>query len=333
MSSSLSLPLALILGLVCAVQNPGQTERKLDQQNPPTADGRSPSPGADVSGQLEKGSKPAPNTPAAKVHNADDKVRLEARLVSISVGVADRFGRSVTGLTKDDFEVVDDGVKQDIALFADGDAPVSMGIVYDVSGSMRDLTTHSFGALRRFFETSHEDDEFFVIAFNRKPQLVQDFTPSPNEILNRVVFIKAKGMTALYDATYLAVEKAKQGRHPKKALLIISDGEENSSRYSGGELKRLLEESDVQIYSVGGGTLEWMARLTGGRTFATWDYGQMRDIYTQIAVYLRRQYVVGFYPSDSASTERSHNVRIRVKAPRALGRLTLSYKKSYQSFR
>ena len=229
--------------------------------------------------------------------------------------------------------MVDDGVKQEIAVFADEDAPVSMGIVYDVSGSMSNLTTGSFAALRKFFETSHEDDEFFVIAFNKKPQLVQDFTPSPSEILNRVVFIKAKGMTALYDATYLAVEKARQGRHPKKALLIISDGEENASRYSGSELRRLLEEAEVQIYAVGEGSLEWISNITGGRAYSTWDFDKMRDIYTQIAVFLRRQYVVGFYPTDSASAEREHHVRVRVRAPKGLGRLSLSYKKSYQSFR
>lgn len=334
MSSSLSLSLALLLCLPCASYVPSggsQQERKPDQQNP--APERKPSQSPDASSQVEKGSKPSPNRPAGKDQRADDKLRLEARLVSIRVSVADRFGRFVTGLSKDDFEVFDDGVEQEIAVFADDDAPVSMGIVYDVSGSMNDLTTRSFGALRRFFETSHEDDEFFVIAFNRKPQLVQDFTPSPNEILNRVVFIKAKGMTALYDATYLAVEKAKQGRHPKKALLIISDGEENSSRYSAGELRALLEEADVQIYAVGEGSLGWMTGLTGGRAFSTWDFDQMRDIYTQIAVFLRRQYVIGFYPTGGGSTARWHNVQIRVKAPRALGRLKLSYKKSYESFR
>jgi Ca-activated chloride channel family protein len=334
MNGSLSLPVALILCLLCGTPASSQKERKPDRQDPaqPSVHERSSSPARDA-GRQEKESKTAPDHPAPQARSTDDKIRLEAKLVSISVSVADRFGRFVTGLSKDDFEVVDDGVKQEIAVFADEDAPVSMGIVYDVSGSMKDLTNRSFAALRRFFETSHEDDEFFVIAFNRKPQLVHDFTPSPNEILNRVVFIKAKGMTALYDATYLAVEKARQGRHPKKALLIISDGQENSSRYSGPELRRLLEEAEVQIYAVGEGSLGWMADLTGGRAYSTWEFDKMRDIYTQIAVFLRRQYVIGFYPTDSGSAQREHNVRIQIKAPKGLGRLHLSYKKSYRSFR
>ena len=197
------------------------------------------------------GQQPAPAGPSQK----PPAIKLDTKLVSVTVTVSDRYGRFVSGLTKDDFEVFDDNVKQEIEIFGDEDAPVSMGIVYDVSGSMSDLTSQSFTALRKFFDTSHEDDEFFVIAFNRKPQLVQDFTNSPSDILGKVVFIKAKGSTALYDAAYLAIEKARQGRHPKKALLIISDGEENSSRYSHRELQNLLKEAGVQIYAIGGGVL------------------------------------------------------------------------------
>ena len=270
--------------------------------------------------------------PPARPSQKPGAIKLDTKLVSVTVTVSDRYGRFVSGLSKEDFEVFDDNVKQDIEIFGDEDAPVSMGIVYDVSGSMSDLTSQSFTALKKFFDTSHRDDEFFVVAFNRKPQLVQDFTNSPSDILGKVVFIKAKGSTALYDAAYLAIEKARQGRHPKKALLIISDGEENSSRYSHGELQNLLKEAGVQIYAVGGGVLGLMAELTGGRAFEvtgdpTWD------IFKQIAIYLRHQYVIGFYPTDTTSPARWHKVRLRIKGPRSLGKLTLSYKKDYESFR
>src|SRR5213076_573183 len=130
-------------------------------------------------------------------------------------------------------------------------APLTLGIVYDVSGSMGDLTSRSFQALQRLFETSHREDEYFIIAFNARAQLVQDFTSSPSEIMSRVIFVKAKGSTALFDGVYLGLEKARQGRHRKKALLIFSDGEENSSRYSGRELREMLKESDVPVYSIG----------------------------------------------------------------------------------
>ena len=269
----------------------------------------------------------------------NDKIQLKARLVSMTVTVSDRFGRFVTGLEKRNFQVFDDGVQQEIAHFSDEDAPLTLGIIYDVSGSMGDLTSRSFQALKRFFDTSHQDDEYFIIAFNNRAQLVQDFTTSPSEIMSRVIFVKAKGSTALYDGVYLGIEKARQGRHRKKALLIISDGEENSSRYSGRDLREMLKESDVPVYGIGisqlyqgMGTLQSLSGWSGGMTFAPADEPQTRDIYTRIALMLRHQYAIGFYPTDAASPVDWHKVRLMLSAPRGLGRLSLSYKKGYRSF-
>lgn len=281
--------------------------------------------------------KKAPQDKTGK--KTDDQIRLESKLVSITVTVSDIYGRFVTGLKKENFEVYDNNVKQEIAHFTDDDAPLTFGIVYDVSNSMSDLTNRSFEALKRFFEVSHEDDEYFIVAFNDKPKLVQDFTTSPSEIMSRVIFVKAKGSTALYDAVYIAIEKARQGRHQKKALLVISDGEENNSRYSGKELRRLLQESGVLIYSIGisklmmgAGVLEMISGQSGGRAFFPFDSGEFGDIYTRIAVMLRHQYVVSFYPSDTTSRAKWHDVRIKLTAPKGLGRLSLTYKKGYPSF-
>src|SRR5215467_1644769 len=263
-----------------------------------------------------------------------DTVKIEAKLVNVTLTVSDRYGRFVTGLTRDNFEVYDDNVKQKIEHFTDEDAPISLGIIYDVSGSMSNLTSRSVQALRRFFETTHEEDEFFIVAFNDRARLVQDYTSSIDDILNRIIFIKAKGSTALYDAVYAGIEKAKQGRHPKKALLIISDGEENSSRYSAKELSALLEESGVQVYAVGisklyagAPTLMQLAGSGSGVTYFPMNEGEMRDIYTRISIMLRHQYVIGFYPSDTSANTKWHNVRVGIKAPRGLGRLSLYYKK------
>jgi len=269
----------------------------------------------------------------------DDKIQLKAKLVSLTVTVSDRYGRFVTGLSRKNFDVFDDGVKQEIAHFSDEDAPLTLGIIYDVSGSMGDLTSRSFQTLRSFFETSHQDDEYFIIAFNDRAKLVQDFTTSPSEIMSRVIFVKAKGSTALYDGVYLGIEKARQGRHQKRALLIISDGEENSSRYNGRELRELLKESDVPVYSIaisqlyaGVGTLQWLSNSSGGMTFSPADEPQTRDIYTRIALMLRHQYAIGFYPSNTETSEPWHKIRLMITAPRGLGRLSLSYKKTYRSF-
>lgn len=277
--------------------------------------------------------------PATGTQNPTDTIQLKTRLVSITVTVGDSLGRFVTGLTKRNFEVFDDGVKQEIAHFSDDDAPITLGIVYDVSGSMSDLTSRSFQTLRRLFETSHREDEYFIIAFNDRAKLVQDFTTSPSEIMSRVIFVKAKGSTALFDGVYLGLEKARQGRHQKKALLIISDGEENSSRYSGRELRDMLKESDVPVYSIGIsqlylglGTLQALSSWSGGMTFTPYDEPQTRDIYTRIALMLRHQYAIGFYPTDAESTVDWHRVRINVNAPKGLGRLWVNYKNGYRSF-
>ena len=269
-----------------------------------------------------------------------ERVQLEAKLVSLTVTVSDSLGRFVTGLQKEHFEVFDDGIKQEIAQFGDEDAPITLGFIYDVSGSMGSLTSRAFQSLRRFFETSHEDDEYFIIAFNSRPQLVQDFTSSPSEITDRVVFVKAKGSTALYDGVYIGIEKAKQGRHKKKALLIISDGEENNSRYTARELGNLLKESEVPVYSIGmsyagagAPVLKSLSDSSGGAAFFPAYDPQRRDIYTRIALMLRHQYVIAFYPTDTAANLDWHKVKVTISAPRGLGRLALSYKNGYRSFK
>jgi len=284
--------------------------------------------------------QPVSCTQTGNPQQKDDTLQLRTHLVSLKVTVSDPYGRIVTGLRKEQFEVYDDRVKQEIAHFADADAPISVGIIYDVSGSMNGVIGQSLQALRRFVETSHDDDDFFLIAFNDRAQLVQDFTTSGDKLLSRLMFIKPKGSTALYDAVYLGVEKVKQGRHPKRALLIISDGEDNNSRYSYSELRRQVQEADVQLYAIGvggqlgygTGVLSQITALTGGRAFAAGSGMNFVEICTLIALELRHQYSIGFYPSDALSPVKVHRVQVKVNAPRGLGRLTLNYKTQYESF-
>lgn len=286
---------------------------------------------------------PPPQTPQPREvmkpepQNPLPKVVIETKLVNLTVTVTDRFGRFVTGLAKEDFEVFDDKIAHEIAFFSNDDAPISMGIVYDVSGSMSNFSGRSVAMLRQFFENSHPEDEFCVIAFNNRPQLVHDFTSLPEEIINRAAFIKAKGSTSLFDATYLAVEKVRQGRHHKKVVLIFSDGEENSSRYSGRELKKLLQENDVQIYAIGiggslgggEGTLRFLTEPTGGQTFFPFDPFSTELTYTRLALILRRQYTIGYYPNNVGSGTKWHNVQLVLSAPKEIGKVKLSYKNGY----
>jgi Ca-activated chloride channel family protein len=293
-------------------------------------------------------------TPAAKPDDAkaqkqaDGKITLDTEIVSVVISVTDPYGRFVTGLGKDHFEIFDDKVKQQIAHFTDEDAPVSLGIVYDVSGSMKERVSRSIRALRRFIDTSHNDDDFFLIGFNDRAKLVQDFTTSGDNILGKLMFVNPHGSTALYDAAYLAVEKVQQGRHTKRALLIISDGQDNNSRYTYKELRGRVKEADVQIYAIGitdpvndslagfgRGVLEEITRMTGGRAFFPNAYNEpeLVEICTRIALELRHQYSVGFYPTDIGSEVKWHKVQIKVNPPRGLGRLSLSYRDGYPSFK
>ena len=260
-------------------------------------------------------------TPNQVKKKSEDKLVPSTRLVSTTVTVTDSFSRFVTGLGKDHFEVYDDKVKQEIAHFSDEDAPVSLGIVYDISGSMKERTRRSLGALKQFIETSHEDDDVFLMAFNDRPTLVQDFTASADRLINRLTFVSPGKSTALYDAVYVAVEKVGQGRHSKKALLVISDGQDNNSRYSYKELRNRVKEADVLIYAIGitdpyndslagfgRGLLEEIARMTGGRAFFPNGYNEpeLMEVCTRIALELRHQYAIGFYPSDTSNRAKWH---------------------------
>src|SRR5215216_5302744 len=285
---------------------------------------------------------------APKLAKPDGQIVLGVGVINVIISVTDPYGRFVTGLGKDHFDIFDDKVKQQIAHFTDEDSPVSLGIVYDVSGSMKERIMRSIKALRRFIETSHDDDDFFLIGFNDRAKLVQDFTPSGDQVVSHLMFVQPKGSTALYDAAYLAVEKVAQGRHTKKALLIISDGQDNNSRYTYKELRNRVKEADVQIYAIGitdpasdslagfgRGVLEEITRMTGGRAFFPNAYNEpeLVEICTRIALELRHQYSIGFYPTDMTSEAKWHKVQVKVNPPKGLGRLSLTYREGYQSFK
>lgn len=317
-------------------------------QNPEPVKAKSGEPAPAPTTADEKAvAKPA-DVKSLKTNQTTDRVQLSTAIVNVIISVTDPYNRFVTGLGKDHFEVFDDKVKQQIAHFSDEDAPVSLGIVYDVSGSMKERISRSIRALKRFIETSHDDDDFFLIGFNDRAKLVQDFTPSGDQITSHLMFVQPKGSTALYDAAYLAVEKVQQGRHTKKALLLISDGQDNNSRYTYKELRNRVKEADVQVYAIGitdpatdsmagfgRSVLEEITRMTGGRAFFPNAYNEpeLVEICTRIALELRHQYSIGFYPSDVTSQAKWHKVQVKVNPPKGLGRLSLSYKEGYQSFK
>ena len=178
-------------------------------------------------------------------------IRIDTTLVLIPVAVTDPMGRFVTGLDKENFKLFEDKVEQEILQFSSEDAPLSVGIVFDTSGSMGSKLAKSRKAVTQFHEDRQSGGRVFLIQFNDRPEMVVPFTPDTEEIQNRLTFTQAKGRTALLDGVYMAMNQMKKARNPRKAILIISDGGDNSSRYTESEVKNAVREADVQIYAIG----------------------------------------------------------------------------------
>jgi len=277
------------------------------------------------------------------VDNRPEKVRTD--LVTLTLTVTDIYGRYVSGLTKNAFTVLDNGEEQEITYFSDTDAPVSLGILFDVSDSMSGTKiAKARKALEKFINTSHPSDEYFLIAFNNRAQLLLDRTRDGEAVLQKLTLVNPKNNTALYDACYLGIEKVTRGAHQKKAMLIISDGQDNASRYNFGEVRRLLKESDVVVYAVGimdgrdSGSQEGMqgqafldelTSVTGGKAFYPSTDVEMDEIFERIALELRHQYSIGYTPKDFKPDGKWHKVKVKVKPPRGLPRLTVRNREGY----
>lgn len=188
----------------------------------------------------------APSNPRRAVD-----LRVDRTLVLINVTVTDPLNRFVTGLDKEHFRLFEDKVEQEILEFSAEDAPISIGLVFDTSGSMGSKLQKSRQAAAEFFKTANPADEFFLVQFSERPELVVPFTSDTDKIQSTLTFTQSKGRTALLDGVYLAMHEMKKAHNPRKALLIISDGGDNSSRYTESEIKNAVRESDVQIFGIG----------------------------------------------------------------------------------
>jgi Ca-activated chloride channel family protein len=282
--------------------------------------------------------------PGAEV---DDKgpVITNTDLITFTVTVTDIYGRFVSGLGKNAFSIFDDKEQQNISFFSDDDAPVSVGVLFDVSGSMSgDKVRRARDALAHFIQTSHDRDEYFLIGFNSRAQLLLDRTRDGNAVLDKLMFVQTRNNTALYDACYLGVERVQRGTHPKRALLLISDGQDNNSRYTFSELRRVLKESDVVLYAIGilGGSdmgsslgmegqsvLDELAAVSGGKAFYPRSAAEMDDIFEQIALELRHQYSIGYRPPNFVNDHKWHKIKVKVAPPRGLPRLFVRSKEGY----
>jgi Ca-activated chloride channel family protein len=273
-------------------------------------------------------------------------IQVDVNIVVVNVTVTDPFDRIVTGLDQGNFQVYDEKVEQQIVTFSTEDAPISVGMIFDSSGSMGDKIQKSKEAALQFFKTSNPQDEFMLINFSERPNLISGFTSKFENVQDRLIFVKSGGKTALLDAIYLGLNECKKATSNRKALLVISDGGDNHSRYTENDVKRAVKESDVQIYAVGifeplsartrtpeeargPSLLAELAEVSGGRMFSVEDANELPDIAEKISIELRNQYVIGYKPSNLVRDGRWRRIRVKLNPPRGLPPLQVYARTGY----
>ena len=273
-------------------------------------------------------------------------IRVDSNMVLIPVTVTDPLNRFVTGLEKENFRVFEDKLEQQVSAFSSEDIPLSIGVIFDASGSMGNKLEKSRQAVAQFFKTANPEDEFFLVQFGDGAEMVQTFTKNLEEVQNKLMFTQSKGRTALLDALYLGLSHMKLAKNPRKALLVISDGGDNNSRYTEAEIKNLVKEADVQVYGIGiyesmaarGRTPEeasgqWLlteiAEQTGGRQYPVDNLNELPDIAGKIGVELRNQYVIGYSPQNQERDGKYRKVQVKLVQPRGLPTLRTFFKMGY----
>lgn len=279
--------------------------------------------------------------------------------IVLTVTVMNKSGGYVMGLDKTKFAIFDDKQPEDITYFKGPDEPVSVGIIFDASGSMSDPTKRDLlktlyrEALSRFIQQSNEANIYFLIGFNERPQLLLDWrrgTDAINPVPAKLSAINLQGNTAFYDACYLGIEKLARSTHRKRAIILIGDGQDNESHYTFRELHRRLRESGVLLYAVaissalemnsplglqGQSILDELAITSGGMLFLPEKSSHVRNVFDRIAAELRHQYSIGFIPAASMQDSEWRRVKIKLNippgAPRELQNLIVRSREGYYS--
>ncbi len=286
--------------------------------------------------------------PAPAEGPAPRSIRVRSDLVLIPVTVTDPLTRIVSGLEKENFRLFEENVEQEITQFSSEDAPLSMGVVFDMSGSMGKKLQKSRQAVAELMKMANPEDEFFLVRFNDHPEMALPFTRDAEEIQSRLTFTESKGRTALLDAVYLSMSTMKKASNPRKALVIISDGGDNSSRYTEREIRNMVREGDTQLYAMGifepvaargrtaeelsgPGLLSQMCEQTGGRHFAIENLAELPDVASKIATELHHQYVLGYAPKNREHDGKYRRVKVELVPPKGLPPLRAFWRLGYIS--
>jgi Ca-activated chloride channel family protein len=274
------------------------------------------------------------------------KIVTDTTLVVIPVTVTDPSNRFVLGLEKEDFTILEDNVEQKITHFSGEDAPLSIGLIVDTSGSMGLKMETSHRAVSEFLKTMNAQDEAFLIQFSDDAQVIQGFTGNMKQIESHMTTLQSGGLTALLDAVDLGVREMKKAKNPRKALVIVSDGGDNHSRYTATDIKDVVREADTQIFAFGvfdpvifpqltneevsgPRLLAQIADQTGGRAFGAAQFSQLPGIAEKIAIELRNQYVLAYAPTNKDRDGKYRRVEVKIQQPKALPALKARWRLGY----
>jgi Ca-activated chloride channel family protein len=298
--------------------------------------------------QTELQEKSRQSTPHAgdSQHGPAPTFRADTNLVVIPVTVTDTLNRFVLGLQQADFHLFEDGVEQDVAHFSGEDAPLSVGLVFDESGSMDYKLRNSRDAAAQFLKTFNTDDEAFLVEFGDNAKLSVEFTTHTEEIQGALKNAQPGGLTAMLDAINTGLHEMKKAKNPRKAIVIVSDGGDNHSHYTAAEIESLVRGADVQVYAMGvfepilsfGLTpeeisgprlLSEIATQTGGRAFSAALTSDLPSVATRIAIELRNQYVLAYYPKNQARDGKYRKVEVKLSQPRGISLLKAHWRLGY----
>ena len=260
-------------------------------------------------------------------------LRTDVNRVLIPVTVTDSSGRIVQGLGKEDFRLLEDGRERELSDFFRDDGPISIGVVLDASGSMKNKLADARRAVSAFIRLTPQDDEYFLVSLRDQPELVHGFTTNVEAIEADLEAIQPKGWTALYDAMYLAINHMKRASRNRRVLLVLSDGEDNNSRYSESEIRSLVREADVRIFSISiqshTPALDKLAAESGGRAYPVHNLSEMPAVSAALSEEAHSEYVLGFAPSDNQRDGKFHIVKVELTSPSEGRSLHVSWRRGY----
>jgi Ca-activated chloride channel homolog len=273
-------------------------------------------------------------------------LRADAALVLVTLQATSPLGTSITNLMPVNFRVYEDGVEQVLKTFSRENVALSVGLVFDASGSMKNKVRETAAAAAAFFGTAGRDDEFFLVEFGDRPKLIVPFTTDSQQIYRKIASAKPFGRTSLIDAIRLALLQMKNARNPRKAIVILSDGGDNHSRTTARAIHSALLETDVQIYAMGlfdpeelpkhtqeeekgPGLLAELTVQTGGRLYPIDNLNRLASISTTIGTELRNQYLLGYSPSNPARDGKYRRIKVDLSPPPDSPKLTTVYRHGY----